>query len=196
LIIGLILVRNSQWPVASRVVGGLKNSGLLTLDRLQKISDDALLEKIRPVGRQKAKVAVIRQLVGHLCKTWNGQLMPFLSRPTETVRNELLAISGIGPETADMILLYAANHPVCPIDDYTKRVLVRHGMLEQNESSDNKKDMKKSSIEQMQQLFYEAFDRDTAVFNELHALLVQVGREFCLKSAPHCESCPLSSVGK
>ena len=107
--------------------------------------------------------------------------MPFLSRETKIVREELLAMPGIGPETADTIMLYAGNHPVCPIDDYTKRVLTRHGLVDE-----------KCPSESISKLILDKFGHDAPILNELHALFVQVGRDYCHKTTPKCEKCPLN----
>ncbi len=181
-ILGLILVRNSQWSVAARVIDRLKFAGMMQIKQLQQLSDDELLDFIRPVGRQNAKAALIRRFVDEIAEKWSGFLMPFLSRETKIVRDELLALPGIGPETADMILLYAANHPVCPVDDYTRRIFSRHGLADE-----------KSHSESLAHLIHDAFGPNSQVLNELHALIVQTGRNFCLKSNPRCDGCPLNT---
>lgn len=183
-ITGLILVRNSQWPVAERVLHRLKSENLLQLTHLKKLPEDQLLDLIRPVGRQKAKAALIRHFVAEISEKWNGFLMPFLSRETKIVRDDLLTMPGIGPETADMILLYAANHPICPVDDFTKRIFVRHGLIDE-----------KTSYDDISRKIFDVFGHNTFLFNELHALFVQTGRDFCLKSNPKCGPCPLN-LGK
>ena len=168
-IIGLFLVRNSQWSVAERVIARLKAGNLLQMTKLQEVSENQILEIIRPAGRQKAKAALIRHFVAEISEKWNGHLMPFLSRETKVVRDDLLAVQGIGPETADMILLYGGNHPVCPVDDFTKRILVRHGMMDEKDSYDS-----------LSEQILNVFGRDASLLNELHALFVQeIGRASC-----------------
>ena len=180
-IVGLILVRNSQWSVARRVIDRLKSENLMQVSALKELPEDQMLGIIRPVGRQKTKAATIRCFVAEISEKWNGFLLPFLSRETQVVRDELLALPGIGPETADMALLYAGNHPVCPVDAYTKRILVRHNLVDEKSTSD-----------EISRFMLDLFGRNTFIFNELHALFVQAGRDFCLKSAPKCQHCPLN----
>ena len=180
-IIGLILVRNSQWSVAARVIDCLKSEGLMQINQLQQFSDEQLLATIRPAGRQMAKAALIKRFVNEISEKWGGFLMPFLLRETKIVREELLSLPGIGPETADMILLYAGNHPVCPVDDYTRRVLARHELIDE-----------KCTPEHISGLILEVFGANPSVLNELHSLFVQTGRDFCLKSNPKCKHCPLN----
>ena len=180
-IIGLILVRSSQWPVAERVIARMKADNLLQLNKLKELPENHLLDIIRPTGQQKSKAALIRHFVAEIAEKWNGFLMPFLSRETKIVREELLAMPGIGPETSDMILLYAANHPICPVDDFTKRILIRHALIDEKDSHDS-----------ISQKFLDDFGHNVFIFNELHALFVQTGRDFCLKSNPKCGQCPLN----
>ena len=181
IIIGLILVRNCQWSVAAKVIERIHSEGLMQIKKLHQISDDDLLELIRPVGRQRAKASLIKRFINEISEKWNGFLMPFLSRETKIVREELLAMHGIGPETADMILLYAGNHPVCPVDDYTKRVLMRHRLADE-----------KSTSERIADNILGIFGPNPSILNELHALFVQVGRDCCLKTNPKCDHCPLN----
>ena len=182
-ILGLILVRNSQWSVATRVIERLKAEGLLQIKQLQLISDNHLLELIRSTGHQNAKATLIKRFVSEITEKWSGFLIPFLSRETKIVREELLAMPGIGPETADMVLLYAGNHPVCPVDDYTKRILTRHGLSDEKDTS-----------ELTSRRILDVFGTDVPILNELHALFVQTGRDYCLKSNPKCENCPLNEI--
>lgn|GEM_PF-510327 len=179
-ILGVILVRNSQWTVAARVIAGLKTKGLLDLDRLGKLSEEELQSEIRSVGRQKAKAKLILSLVHFFLETWEGKIMAFLARDPDILRKELLTFSGIGPETVDLILLYAGNLPVCPVSIYTRRFLVRHRFVDEN-ATDKK----------MEELIYVHLGRDHAVLNEFYALLVRMGREYCAKTNPRCQDCPL-----
>ena len=100
--------------------------------------------------------------------------------PLRGLREDLLAVNGIGPETADSILLYALHKPVFVIDAYTKRMLLRHGLIKE-----------KAEYRNMQELFMQNLKQDAQLFNEYHALLVRLGKEYCLKNKPRCEACPL-----
>ncbi|GHV10019.1 hypothetical protein AGMMS50229_20910 [Campylobacterota bacterium] len=182
-ILGIILVRNSQWPVAERVIAGLKAKGLLQLDRLAELSEEQLQTEIRSTGRQKAKAKLILSLVNFWCEKWNGKLMAYLARPHEILRKELLAFSGIGRETTDLILLYAGNLPVCPVSIYTRRFMIRHQFVDE-----------KADDEKMERLFYTHMGQDHAVFNEYYALLVKLGREYCAKTDTKCSTCPRGSM--
>ena len=182
-ILGVVLVRNSQWSVAARVIAELKKEGILQLDRLAEWDETAFQEKIRPVGRQKAKATLILALVRFFLDQWQGNIMAFFGRSVELVREELLKFSGIGPETVELMLLYAGNLPACPINSYTKRFLTRHHYIDE-----------KADHRRIQHLLYTEFGHDHAVFNEFYALLTQLGREFCVKNEPKCENCPLKGL--
>jgi endonuclease-3 related protein len=180
-IVGAILTQNTSWTNVEKAVKGLKRERLLTPARMHALSVRELARHIRPAGYFNIKAKRLKAFLNHLFDNYGGNLDRFLTRRTAGLRHELLTINGIGPETADSILLYAADRPVFVVDAYTKRVLVRHGLVYQD-----------ATYEDLQELFMENLARSTRVFNEYHALFVRVGKEFCRTKKPLCRACPLN----
>ena len=183
-IIGTILTQSTAWTNVEKAVANLKSEGLLDAMSLDEIATDKLAELIRPSGYYNAKAAKLKAFVERLTREYDGSLNRLFELETGELRNELLSIHGIGPETADSILLYAAHRPVFVIDAYTKRIIGRLGLAP---SSD--------SYESFQQLFMERLPHDEGMFNEYHALFVRHGKEVCRKS-PRCEDCCLANLPK
>jgi endonuclease-3 related protein len=177
--VGAILTQNTAWTNVERAIANLKRAGLLSPDSLARVSLGTLAGPLRPSGYFRVKARRLRSLILHLRRHHGGRLQRMLARPLPTVRAELLTIPGIGPETADSILLYAGNHPVFVVDAYTRRIFSRHRLVSPE-----------VSYERLQRTFMEHLPRDPALFNEYHALLVHVGKEFC-RSRPRCGPCPL-----
>jgi endonuclease-3 related protein len=180
IIVGAILTQNTNWTNVEKAVKRLKRKKLLNPERMHGLSIRKLAGYIRPAGYFNIKAKRIKAFLNHLFDNYGGSLGAFLRKRTAGLRHELLAINGIGPETADSILLYAARRPVFVIDAYTKRVLVRHGLANIDAGYDD-----------MQGLFMENLTHDTGFFNEYHALFVRVGKEFCRAKNPLCKTCPL-----
>jgi len=181
-IVGAILTQNTSWRNVEKAVANLKRARMLTPEALHSLPADVLAEQIRPAGYYRIKadrlLAFLRWLISH----YGGDLSRLASRDTPSLRHELLAIKGIGPETADSILLYAFGRPVFVVDTYTARVAARHGLIEPA-----------FDYAQLQDLFQSALAQDVPLFNEYHALLVRVGKEYCRPIA-RCEGCPLSAL--
>jgi endonuclease-3 related protein len=181
IIIGAILTQNTNWSNVEKAIKRLKKGRLLNPGRMHGLSIRELSEYIRPAGYFNIKAKRIKAFLNHLFDNYGGSLDWFLKRRTASLRHELLTINGIGPETADSILLYAAGRPVFVIDAYTKRVLTRHGLAGEN-----------AGYEDLQRLFMESLKHDAKIFNEYHALIVGVGKEFCKTKDPLCKVCPLN----
>jgi len=179
-IVGAMLTQNTNWANVSRAITNLKKNHLLSLESLSSLSPDILAEKIRPAGYYNLKTARVKNLLAVINNDYAGVLEDFLDEETSTLRQKLLEIKGIGPETADSILLYAANRPVFVVDTYTHRILFRHGLIAEEED-----------YHEIQTLFVDSLPGDVALFNEYHALLVRLGKEYCKKSKPLCSACPL-----
>jgi endonuclease-3 related protein len=141
-----------------------------------------LEELIRPAGYYRVKTRRLRNLLAWLHERYAGSLERMFASRLDTLREELLAVSGIGPETADSILLYAGGMPTFVVDAYTHRVLARHGWIDAE-----------ADYYRIQELFAASLPQDAALFNEYHALLVRVGKEHC-KPTPVCEGCPLCEL--
>jgi endonuclease-3 related protein len=165
--VGAVLVQNTNWQNVEKAVHRLRTAGCLSYSRLLSLTASGLSYLIRPCGYHRVKAGRLRNLVFFVRERYNGSLRRMAAAPTERLREELLSVSGIGPETADSILLYAFNRPVFVVDAYTRRLLERHGFKDETESYDS-----------MQRLFTDSLSPDEKVFNEYHALIVRLGKDF------------------
>ena len=181
-ILGAILTQNTNWRNAARAVRRLKDAGLLRWSRLREASLVQLEACVRPAGFFRQKARAIRNFVDWLDRNYQGSLTALFTRPPADVRRELLALKGIGPETADAILLYAGRQPFFVADAYTRRVLARHGLISP-----------RAGYAAAQEFLHQHVHRDPALLNEFHALLVEVGKRHCHREAPRCDRCPLES---
>src|SRR5256885_7866609 len=213
-IVGAYLTQNTAWINVERALANLRNAGALSLDALRRIRITKLERLIRPSGYFRQKAKRLKTFIKFLDRRYNGSLEEMLWQPTHQLREQLLSLNGVGPETADSILLYAGNHPVFVVDAYTRRILDRHGILPAN-----------TDYQQIQRLFQralapiaheqqqtpaahvEAEFRGAAhppssmstgtrtalvqVYNEMHGLIVGVGKNYCRKSKAVCDGCPL-----
>ena len=182
IMVGAVLVQNTNWRNVERAIENLREEGLLTPAALCQASAGALEELIRPAGYFRVKTKRLHNLLAWLYERYDGSLELMFQSSIDTLREELLAVSGIGPETADSILLYAGGLPVFVVDAYAHRVLARHGWIEAE-----------ADYYRIQELFVAGLPTDVAMFNEYHALLVRVGKEHC-KPTPVCEGCPLCEL--
>jgi endonuclease-3 related protein len=180
--VGAILTQNTNWSNVEKAIGNLKEHKMLDARVIHQMPIDQLASIIRPSGYYNIKAQRLRAFIDYLVGSYGGSMARMKKGGTEKLRNELLAVNGIGQETADSILLYALGKPVFVIDAYTKRVLLRHGLMDMN-----------ASYEECRQLFHVELDEDVRLFNEYHALLVMVGKEYC-RPMQRCAGCPLSAV--
>jgi endonuclease-3 related protein len=178
-VVGAILTQNTAWRNVKKAIGNLKAGNLLAPDVLYDLPVQDLAIVIRPAGYYNIKARRLKHFIEFLFRESGGDLDRLLDRDLEALRNELLAVNGIGPETADSILLYAGAKPTFVVDTYTKRILFRHGLMPEEASYDEVRDY-----------FLDSLVPDVAMFNEYHALLVHLGHTFCLKRNPKCEGCP------
>ncbi|MBM3219357.1 MAG: endonuclease III domain-containing protein [Candidatus Rokubacteria bacterium] len=177
--VGAILTQNTAWINAARGVAALRERRLLDPRRLMAVSDAELAAAVRPAGTYRLKARRLRDFTAWLIARFGGRFHGIRRAPLAPLRAELLAVPGLGPETVDAILLYAAARPVAVADGYTRRVLVRHRLLPATASYEDTR------------AFLEAhLPSDPALFNELHALFVAVGKAFC-RTIPECAECPL-----
>lgn len=179
-ILGSILTQNTAWTNVEKAIGNLRLAGLLSPRALHAVPTDLLAHHIRPSGYFNQKALRIKGFLSHLAREHGGDLEEMLSQPADALRRELLGITGIGPETADSITLYAARLPVFVVDTYTARILGRHGLVGEG-----------AFYTEVQELFERSLAPDTDLFGEYHALLVRTGKEHCRKRSPLCEGCPL-----
>jgi endonuclease-3 related protein len=184
-VVGAYLTQATAWTSVERSIANLRNAGLLSAAGIRATPEERLRELIRPSGFVQRKAASIRAFAALLDTHYGGSLERMAAEPTETLRRELLALPGTGPETSDAILLYALGHPVFVADEYLRRVATRHELVREN-----------ARYAELQQLgdaaVASATPQETARHaNELHALIVEVGKRHC-GTSPHCESCPLA----
>jgi len=180
MMVGAILTQNTNWTNVEKAMTNLKRKNLLTPQKIQNLSKNQLAELIRPSGYFNIKAVRLKNFVANFVRDFSGRLGALKKLPTKEAREWLLAIKGIGPETADSILLYALGHPVFVVDAYTKRILERHYCVPEEVTYD-----------ELQELFMDRLEADPKLFNEYHALLVRVGKDYCRKK-PLCEKCPLN----
>lgn len=181
-VIGAVLTQNTAWTNVEKAIANLKSHALLSMDGLLGVATAELARLIRPSGYYNQKAKKIKRFVEFLAKDYEGDLDKLFKENAPTLRCKLLALNGIGPETADSIVLYAARKPVFVIDAYTTRIMQRHGLVPSE-----------TSYHEVQELFTDRLALDTEMFNEFHALLVRVGKEHCKKANPLCSGCPLES---
>ena len=187
IIIGAILTQNTAWTNVEKAIQNLKKHNALTLQRINDLDDDSLKTFIQTSGFFNQKAQRLKLFSSYLLKNYQGDLKTFFSRDTVEIRQELLSLSGIGPETADSILLYAGNHPVFVIDAYTKRICQRYPFPVNSDSYEELRSFFEESL-------IETLPKNTLVstYKELHALLVTLAKEFCRKTQPRCQACPLT----
>lgn len=182
--VGAILTQNTNWGNVEKAINNLKKEKVLNSRALHAMSHRHLASLIRPAGYFNIKAKRLGNFLTYLSNHYRGSMKRMKKADSDLLREELLAVNGIGPETADSILLYALDKPVFVIDAYTKRVLQRHGLIAD-----------KASYHDMQDLFHNNLPRNTEMFNEYHALLVMVGKHYC-KPKPACTGCPLENLPK
>ena len=181
-IVGTILVQNTAWKNVERAIANLKAENLLDFRALHDVDHATLAKIVQPAGTPTVKARRLQAFAAWLGGRHGFALNSMSSTPKDALRRELLAIKGIGPETADCIVLYAAQQPAFVVDAYTRRILTRHLLAKSDWSYDQLKD-----------LFEANLPRDVRLFNEFHALLVEVGKRHCRK-APVCAGCPLEHL--
>ena len=189
-ILGAYLTQNTAWKAVERSLRNLRAAGALSAEGLRRISVEKLAELIRPSGFYTRKAPALKAFLAMLDGEFDGSLARLAAEPTEALRRRLLALPGVGPETADAILLYALGHAVPVADEYLRRIAERHGLLRPAPGKDRK------AYESLVQLTRQAFSGELAArhvqfFNDFHALTVAVGKAHCDKTA-HCSGCPLA----
>ena len=180
IIIGAVLTQNTAWPNVEKAINNLRQKKLLAFKKISKLKKDRLANLIRPAGYFNIKAKRLKNVLAFMKENYNGDLRGMQRTSALELRNRLLGINGVGPETADSILLYAFNKPVFVVDAYTKRIFARLGIAS-----------KDSSYEDLQRLFMKNLKLDARLFNEYHALIVKLGKDYCKKSKPKCAICPI-----
>jgi endonuclease-3 related protein len=188
-ILGAYLTQNTAWKAVERSLENLRGAGALTVEGLRSLATDELQELIRPSGFPTRKGPALKAFVAMLDAEFDGSLDVLGTMPTDKLRVRLLALPGVGPETADAILLYALGHAVPVADEYLRRITVRHGLMELPAG--------RAGYEALSGLTRAAFATDpkeeqARLFNEFHALTVAVGKAHCGRTA-QCAGCPLAA---
>jgi endonuclease III related protein len=214
MIVGAYLTQNTSWTNVEKALTTLRRARLLTIDGIRRTPQPKLAQLIRSSGYFRQKAERLKNFVRFLDHRYGGSLARMFSRPTAEVRAELLALNGVGPETADSILLYAGNHPVFVVDAYTRRIFERHRIISNAATYEEIRELCEKALaaageeppaSEMLQTRVQPLGschrpsrmstapRSTLVevFNEMHGLIVGVGKTYCLKSQPKCEQCPL-----
>ena len=181
--VGAILTQNTNWGNVSKAIMNLKSGGLLSFEALQALPYADLACLIRPSGYYNLKAKRLKNLLQMILERYQGELNLLLQDDVARGRENLLSVQGIGPETADSILLYAGNHPLFVVDTYTHRIFSRHHLLADE-----------SDYDSIQETFMHMLPADSSFFNEYHALIVRLGKEYCRKTKPLCEDCPLNGL--
>lgn len=217
-IVGAYLTQNTSWTNVEKALRSLRQAKRLSLSGIRRTPQARLEKLIRSAGYFRQKAQRLKTFVCFLDRRYGGSLARMFTQPTAKLREELLALNGVGPETADSILLYAGNHPVFVVDAYTRRILERHELISPRTAYDEIRELSERALASvLPDAVAPRIERDSAsaaggprgsshppsrmslapraplvqVFNEMHGLIVGVGKNYCLKSQMRCEQCPL-----
>jgi endonuclease III related protein len=216
-IVGAYLTQNTAWTNVEKALANLRAARLLSMSGIRRASLAELERLIRPSGYFRQKAKRLKLFVAFLDQRYEGSLAKLFARPTEKLREELLNLHGVGPETADSMLLYAGNHPIFVVDAYTRRILARHGIPPEKADYEEIRELFERGLaplaesvtdsgETLQRPLAKRFPgaahppsamstaKRTAlaqVYNEMHGLIVGVGKNYCRKSQARCDECPL-----
>ncbi|MBI5125170.1 MAG: endonuclease III domain-containing protein [Planctomycetes bacterium] len=182
-LVGAVLAQNTNWGNVERAIKNLKAAGKLSPEGLHKTKLPELAQLIRPAGYFNVKAKRLKNLIDWFFENYNGSLKEMFSEKLDPLREGLLSVKGIGRETADSILLYAGDTPSFVVDAYTYRVLSRHLLIPED-----------STYEEIKSFFEDNLPKDIQLYNEYHALLVRVGKDYCKPRNPRCRECPLGEL--
>ncbi len=180
--VGAILTQNTNWTNVEKAIANLKKENVLDVSSLDEMNSRRLASLIKPAGYFNVKTKRLKNFFTLLRGRYQGSMENMKAENVSGLREALLEVNGIGPETADSILLYALDKPIFVIDAYTKRVLQRHAVAQEE-----------MTYHELQDLFHQNLKRDIRLFNEYHAQFVMLGKEYC-KPKPRCEKCPLNGM--
>lgn len=183
MIVGAILVQNVAWSNVEKALLALREAGLLEPAALHRAEPEVIEPLIRPTGYFRQKTKKLKAFCEYLFRQYSGDLAKLLARPLPALREELGALPGIGPETRDCILNYAAGYPVMAMDTYTRRIFSRMGIFDPA-----------VSYETMSEFFHAHLPADTELLGEYHAQIDTLGHRLCLKTRPQCQKCPLQEL--
>jgi len=181
--VGAILTQSTSWSNVEKAISNLKKKKLLDAAKLYSLPTGKLAGLIKSAGYYNIKAARLKSFLKFFVGRYGADIRRMRQEPAGILRQQLLAVKGIGPETADSILLYALQKPVFVVDAYTKRIFSRHNLARPD-----------APYSQVQEFFMQHLKKDPELFNEYHALLVRLGKDYCRKQNPKCEICPLWSI--
>jgi endonuclease-3 related protein len=181
-IVGAILTQNTSWANVEKAIDNLKRAGILTPVGIKGVDYDELAQVIKPSGFYRLKASRLKRFIDFFYDEFDGDMSRMRSQDLGSMREKLLKVDGIGPETADSIILYALEKPIFVVDAYTKRIFSRHNLI-----SDT------WNYEEVQGMVMGELGRDVGMYNEFHALLVFSGKHWCRK-IPRCAGCPLEGL--
>jgi len=179
--IGAILTQNTSWTNVEKALDNLRNTGAISISALHQMDCDSLAELIRPAGYYNVKARRLKNFIAHVFESYGEDIEAFLDRSVRTLQDELMPINGIGRETADSIILYAAQKPTFVIDRYTCRMMVRHSLI-----------CPEDDYQEVKDLFESSLPEDLELWKDYHAQIVAVGKQYCRPKA-RCAGCPLES---
>lgn len=183
IMVGAVLTQNTNWENVRKAITNLKEAEILSFAALSALSVDELAQFIKPSGYFNIKAKRLKNLLQMITERYQGQMELLFAEDLPAGREALLSVKGIGPETADSILLYAANHPIFVVDTYTHRIFSRHHLVAEE-----------SDYYSLQEAFHDKLPTQSALYNEYHALIVALGKDYCRKNNPRCTQCPLQGV--
>lgn len=210
-IVGAYLTQNTNWSNVEKAISNLRLARMLNVKAMREVPLSDLEALVRPSGYFRQKARNLKTFINFLDERYSSSLTHMLAEPTEKLRAELLALNGVGPETADSILLYAGNHPVFVVDAYTRRLLERHGIITGKTKYEEIRQLVEQTLQEakpesliigtpgsdprhrVSRMSRAARSKLAQHYNELHALIVRVGNQFC-RSTPRCEGCPLEHL--
>ncbi len=178
--VGAILTQNTAWRNVEKALANLKGKDLMSPRAVLDCRSPRLETALKPSGFFRVKARRLRSFCAFLVQGYGGSMSRLADQPLDTLRAQLLEVHGIGPETADDIILYACEQPVFVVDAYTRRILSRHGHVEPE-----------VGYEELRALFEKHLDKDVALYKDYHGQIVWTGNTYC-RSKPNCESCPLA----
>jgi endonuclease-3 related protein len=213
-IVGAYLTQNTSWKNVEIALRRMRTAHLLSIDAIRTIPLKKLKAVIRPAGYYRQKAERLKTFVAFVDHRYEGSLHRLFAQPTTQLREELLSLNGVGPETADSILLYAGQHPVFVVDAYTRRIAERHGIASAETKYDELRELFERALRKTAYSKLKAGKEATGfrpnphspspmskarrspvvqIYNDMHGLIVAVGKHYCLKATPRCEGCPLQA---
>lgn len=180
--VGAVLVQNTAWKNVEKAIDNLRQADRLEPRPLYDLPVTELEELIRPAGYFRLKAKRLKHLLEFIVEQYDASVEAMFETDRHTLREQLLSVHGIGPETADSILLYAGGMPAFVVDTYTHRMMARHGWIDFE-----------TDYHTLQEHFTDNLEEDVQLYNEFHALIVRLGHLHCRKT-PKCEECPLAEL--